>query len=503
MTDIGELVVRIKADATQLQQELRNATGVAKQSAGEMEGAFASLKDQLLQLVPALSIAAFVEFGKNAIETASNLENMANRIGFSASTLSAMQPMLAKTGTDVNAFAMSINLMNNQIGLAVQGNAAAIQKFDQLGLSVTKLKSLSPEDQFYAIADALSKLGTQYEQTEAGRAIFGRGFAALIPLIKESNGELADTVQKLKDTGEAMSDENIKRVHEFGVALEDAGIRAKNAFIDAFAAILRVKDMLGEPLPNAKTAGNPMTSGVDWSKYGETPNDWEAKSKSMGYVTSATFRSANGEQYGPSMQDKTAKGSNTDLVKTDTKTAAKEATDGVDKLTEAQMKAAHMAALMENQISSSLASIALNYKNFGSIVTGVLQNIAKEIIELNITNPIVSSVSSYAKGFNVMSMLPHFASGGVTGSGPIVVGDGGEAEVWTPPQSGGTITPMSKLGGQAVTVQQTIVLNQGATEQTVAQLQNLVPAIMSATHASVMQAFQMGGPASQIVGLRS
>ncbi len=64
MTDIGELVIRIKADAAQLQSEMNKANGVVKQSAGEMGNAIQTLRGQLLDLVPALSVGAFVEFTK-------------------------------------------------------------------------------------------------------------------------------------------------------------------------------------------------------------------------------------------------------------------------------------------------------------------------------------------------------------------------------------------------------------------------------------------------------
>jgi hypothetical protein len=52
-------------------------------------------------------------------------------------------------------------------------------------------------------------------------------------------------------------------------------------------------------------------------------------------------------------------------------------------------------------------------------------------------------------------------------------------------------------------VYQTFALNPGATEQTVAQLRNLVPAIAAQAHASVFQAIQNGGTESRVVGRRS
>ena len=106
--------------------------------------------------------------------------------------------------------------MNNMVGEARKGGQEQVKAFDALGLSVRKLEQLSPEDQFYAITDALAQVKNQFEQTELGRSIFGRGFAALIPVIKESNGNLREHVDHLKQMGDALGPETIKRIDEFG-----------------------------------------------------------------------------------------------------------------------------------------------------------------------------------------------------------------------------------------------------------------------------------------------
>ena len=55
-----------------------------------------------------------------------------------------------------------------------------------------------------------------------------------------------------------------------------------------------------------------------------------------------------------------------------------------------QQKQIQMAAQMEAEISSALANIATNYKNFGQAITQVLDQIAKKLLEDQVTTPFVA-----------------------------------------------------------------------------------------------------------------
>lgn len=563
IADIGELVVRIRADSAQLQQELARAGATVKDSAGKMEGALGSLKDQFRELIPAITLAAFVEFGKRAIESADRIGDLAQRIGFAASTLSALEAPLEKTGSSIDDLAASVNLMNNQIGEAAKGNQEAIKAFDQLGLSVQKLKALTPEQQFYAITQALAGLKNQFEQTEAGRAIFGRGFAALIPLIKESNGAIREHIQVQKDLGNALSDEKIQRIKDFGDALKEAAIGAKNEFLSLFAAVLKVTDVIQQ------TVGTPASYGL--AKVGYTPQQaeemnrqqsfqaWLDKSKQLGYATQASFKSVYPYQFGPPTRDLSAKGSNAGILnpeKVPENTLKKYLADlqsetsalgeseraffinrveieagnkaradyenhlrsskellpdekaQIDQLAgsfydlkKAQEENARVAALMKDALSDSLADIAVNFKNLKDTATGAIQSIAREIIKAKITNPFSESIINALPSFNLGSLFG-FADGGSPPVGvPSIVGERGP-EIFVP-NSAGTIIPNHALGGASLSFTQVIQVSPGVPELVNQQIREAAPLIAAQAHASVFAAMRKGGPESRITGLRN
>ena len=134
MTDIGELVVRIKADATELERQMKKAQGVVKSSASDMEQAVGSLKQQFKELLPAITAVAILEFGKSALEAADHINDLALRTGFAGSTLSALNIPLKQSGSSLDEFSASMNRMNNLVGEAAKGlNQEAIKAFDALG----------------------------------------------------------------------------------------------------------------------------------------------------------------------------------------------------------------------------------------------------------------------------------------------------------------------------------------------------------------------------------
>jgi ribosome-binding protein aMBF1 (putative translation factor) len=463
MAEIHELKVTIRADASSVDREMRKASNAIRTSTGQMEQSAGRVRSAFATLVPALAVSSVIQFGSRAIEAAGHMQDLSDRIGFAASTLSALEPALAASGASVDDFAASINLMNNTLGEAAKGtNQAAVKAFDDLGLSVRALQRLSPEQQFYAIVQALSQLDNQYQQTEAGRNIFGRGFASLIPLIKEANGNLEQHVQTLKDTKEALSDDTIARIDAFGDAMSSAAVKIKNEFLEAFAAVLKVIDTVRAGAAEGGFVVGKIGSPGSVGNPGRPMSDqelWEAKSKAKGFATEATFA--------PPKSTLSAKGSNAGLIK-ETGSAAKDAAKDYDTLADAmqdyllklenerelaglsgkalaerraileasaisikegnllsdeqrakilaevdatyelseaatelrkkQDEARQAGIRMTEQLRDGLTDLILDFNSAGDAVKGFLSQIANQILKANVTGPLADALGGALKG---------------------------------------------------------------------------------------------------------
>jgi hypothetical protein len=375
----------------------------------------------------------------------------------------------------------------------------------------------------------------------------GRGAAGLIPIIKETGGNIEDFTKKAKALGNALTDEDLKKVHEYedawisfiehlkikvveGVsALDEFKKHAEEAFAADTSTIWGTSSR--ERKSGSVSTKNPGTI-VDWEQFGPMPRQDaknDAKGSNADLLTPA--KDSQLKQYIKDLQlETTAIGESAkalavqkDVIEATAKAktdydnglrASKELTDderlriiglasSYYDLKKAQEDNARVAKQMKDAISNSLADIAVNFKSLKDTATNTIQSIAKEIIKLKITEPLARSFTDALPSFNlssIASFLPHFAAGGDI-SGPSVVGENGP-EIFVPPSSG-TIIPNHALGGQSVNVYQTFSLNPGATEQTVAQLRNLAPAIAAQAHQSVINALQKGGSESRIANLRN
>ncbi len=328
MADLEELVVRIKADATALEREMKKAQGVVQQSSNSMKGSLASVAAQAQGLLPALSVAAVAAFAKSALMAADRLNDLAQRTGVAASTLSALNIPLLQSGSNVDEFAASINRLNNMIGEAAKGTSQeAVKAFDDLGLSVQKLRQLSPEQQFYEVSKALSQMGSQSEMTNAGMAIFGRGFASMIPLIKQAGGDLEGFISKQKEMGSALSEEQLQRIDEFGDRWTESVEKLKLAMANALPVLTLYMDGLSAivNLPeNAYKAGQQIAKDLG---IAGNPNVSFERPKT---VNEATFK-------------KSARGSNSGMIANKEVEAARKSLADYNKELERQSEYARLA----------------------------------------------------------------------------------------------------------------------------------------------------------------
>lgn len=216
----------------------------------EAKGTLSDFADQAREVGEAVGIAfsieKVIEFTKSALEAANSLEIFSERTGLSASTLSALNIPLLQSGSSAAELASSMRFLSRNIEQASEGNATAIQKFDDLGLSVSRLKELTPDQQLFSLAQALGQVSDQSRFTNDLIGLLGRSAQGLGPVIKETGGDLQDMTKHIKEMGGSLSDEEIKKVHEY----DDAWISMWEHFkIHAVEALLVMQQVAAATEP--------------------------------------------------------------------------------------------------------------------------------------------------------------------------------------------------------------------------------------------------------------
>jgi hypothetical protein len=555
MTDLSELVVKIKADASGLDREMKRATSSVSGASGQMSTALSGLGRQFAALVPVISVASFAAFAKSAFQAADRLNDLSARTGIAASTLSALNIPLLQGGSSAEEFASSVTRMNNAIGEASKGQSQAlIDTFNKLGLSIAELMKLTPEQQFFEIARALNSIQNQAEFTNTGMEIFGRSFATLAPLIRESNGNLADFVEQQKKTGNALTEEQLAKIDEWGDSWTSAVERAKIAMADALPIIqlyadgvAGVIDLLKAPAFGAGALGSAIGQTISGNTNPnistQRPNvlsmaDAQARlSAGLGSRSTNPNAPAKGQkdalaEYNKQLQRNLQLSSLTDRqqvalkARFDTLDAAaangvkiseqaiaanqrlavqaydaKKALDAqADATKKAEDAAKQLYTELVNKLAGGLTDAAFSAGSAGDAFKRMAESIARSVFERSIAQPaseaIIGAIDGMGVGSFLKDLLPSFDVGT-----PYVPQDmvamihKGERVV---PANQNNPAGLSALGGGgAVTVNQ--YFQSGVTRS---ELQGILPEVAKAAHDAVFASVQRGGSAAKIMGVR-
>ncbi len=90
--------------------------------------------------------------------------------------------------------------------------AAADTAFNKLGIAAAALKNLAPEQQFAAIADALSKVANVADRVNIAKSLFGRGDVPILNILKDGSKGLEQWQRFAEKSGIALTKIDVSKV---------------------------------------------------------------------------------------------------------------------------------------------------------------------------------------------------------------------------------------------------------------------------------------------------
>ena len=166
------------------------------------------------QLANAFTDAArsAVSYAKSVANAVDATQDLANRTGIGVEALQSLQVAAKLSGVD--DITVAFDKLTVAIGKAAEsGDTGA---FDRLGLNFEQLRSMSPEEQFRAIAAAISALPGEAERAAAAVAIFGKSGAQLVPFLSN----LGAIEERAKKLGIVLSEQQVGNIAGMNDALD-------------------------------------------------------------------------------------------------------------------------------------------------------------------------------------------------------------------------------------------------------------------------------------------
>src|SRR3990172_99758 len=218
MANIVELVIRGNDQTTR-------AITSSVQGLKGMESVVDSIGRSLAGLV---SVGALANLARSAIQLGSDLDDASKKFGVSASELSKLQYVAKLSGVQFEDLGGAFKFMAKSIAEAENPTSDAAIAFKAMGISMSELKSLSPNEIFMRLADAFAGMEDGANKTALAMAIFGRSGANILPVLSEGAAGIARLKDEAKAMGVALSEDQIKKLDDYGDTLDKIGMAAKS-----------------------------------------------------------------------------------------------------------------------------------------------------------------------------------------------------------------------------------------------------------------------------------
>jgi len=187
-------------------------------------------------------VGAFGAMLKKATDWGDELDNLRQKTGISAETLSSFSLAIKKSGMDMGGFATSMKLLANNMADANSGSAQAQTKFTALGISFKNADgSLRPLDQvMLEVADRFKALPDGAQKSATAVDLFGRSGTDMIHMLNLGRDGLQAEMDKARELGLVMTNEAAAKCDDFSEKLDDLGGSLKGVAIQVGQAVMPV-----------------------------------------------------------------------------------------------------------------------------------------------------------------------------------------------------------------------------------------------------------------------
>lgn len=200
----------------------------------------------------AVALGALV---KSQIDVADETNDMSQRLGISTEALSTLRFAAGQTGTSMETLEKGIKALAISVDAAANGDAAAIQKFKELGVAIRDSNGhIKSADVLYKeLADKVAAMPNGLQKTAFAAKAFGAKLGPeLIPMLNEGSAGIENMQAKARELGLEISGTtaaNADRFNDSIDVLKSAVLGAGNQLASSF---LPGMVQLSESMTNAE-----------------------------------------------------------------------------------------------------------------------------------------------------------------------------------------------------------------------------------------------------------
>ncbi len=227
-TTIGKLVVTLTGRSKGFQKMMSGASKMLMGFQTQVDHLGRSMQKTGGWMIAGASAAAtaLAVAGRSFAKWGDDIAKMSRRTGIATETISLLAHTAELSGASMEDVEKGLRRMASSIIDMNAGLLEAKPAFDALGLSAQALVKLSPEDQFFAFADAFKGMESHTAKVSAAMDIFGRAGTLLLPMFKKGAAGIRHYMNELRRLGVILDKEGARKAE----LLTDMLFRMRQAF---------------------------------------------------------------------------------------------------------------------------------------------------------------------------------------------------------------------------------------------------------------------------------
>lgn len=214
--NVFELFATLGLDTTNYDKGLETAESSASSFGSKLKtglGVAAGVATTAVAATTAATVAgakAFVDGITATAKYGDEIDKTSQKLGFSVEKYQQLDYVLNLAGTSMSNMTAGVKTLTNQLDNARTGSEEAIAKFEQIGISLEDIETMSREDLFEKAIMGFQNLEDSTERAALANDLFGRAGQELGPLFNMTADEMQEAINKASEYGMVMSEDAVK-----------------------------------------------------------------------------------------------------------------------------------------------------------------------------------------------------------------------------------------------------------------------------------------------------
>ncbi len=187
--------ISVRESLTEIQEKLVETAETGKLSAEGIASGFSALGSLL---GAGLVVGFATHFMDETAAVDIELGHLHEKTGIAATSLAGLMGLVKESKGDWEAVANGLVKMNKSLADSTEPSKSLVNALGGIGLKIQELKGLSPEEKLAKIAVAMAESENSGNRAAAAIAVFGKGGAALIPILRSQGAELEHNIQLMQ-----------------------------------------------------------------------------------------------------------------------------------------------------------------------------------------------------------------------------------------------------------------------------------------------------------------